>query len=182
MVRLPCSPGCLALLSLLVPFAPGAHAQTTTTLAGTAHDFSEMAGSEEEGCAMCHLPFGTSGNKGGAENEPEAYASVLTVDGVEGMGMETALCLSCHDGVSGPSVGSYQLGTSHPASVAYDPDGNPGLRSVQEVEERGLALAVVDGEVRVECTSCHTSHDNTNGAFLRISNEGSALCLTCHIK
>ena len=34
----------------------------------------------------------------------------------------------------------------------------------------------------VECASCHNPHSNLNGMFLRKSNAGSALCLTCHIK
>lgn len=34
----------------------------------------------------------------------------------------------------------------------------------------------------VECSSCHEVHDNGPGHFLRKSNAGSALCLTCHMK
>jgi len=34
----------------------------------------------------------------------------------------------------------------------------------------------------VECASCHNPHSNVNGSFLRMSNKGSAMCLTCHIK
>jgi predicted CXXCH cytochrome family protein len=34
----------------------------------------------------------------------------------------------------------------------------------------------------VECASCHDPHNNSRGLFLRKSNAGSAICLTCHIK
>jgi predicted CXXCH cytochrome family protein len=34
----------------------------------------------------------------------------------------------------------------------------------------------------VECASCHNPHNNSRGMFLRKSNAGSAMCLTCHIK
>ena len=34
----------------------------------------------------------------------------------------------------------------------------------------------------IECASCHSSHNNTLGSFLRKSNTGSAICLSCHIK
>lgn len=34
----------------------------------------------------------------------------------------------------------------------------------------------------VECASCHDPHTSENAAFLRISNAGSSLCLTCHVK
>lgn len=33
----------------------------------------------------------------------------------------------------------------------------------------------------VECTSCHDPH-STREVFLRTSNDGSALCFTCHVK
>lgn len=33
----------------------------------------------------------------------------------------------------------------------------------------------------IECSSCHDPHSN-NSNFLRLPNEGSRLCLTCHIK
>lgn len=35
---------------------------------------------------------------------------------------------------------------------------------------------------RVECASCHDPHNTTNGTFLRRTNAGSGLCLTCHVK
>lgn len=35
---------------------------------------------------------------------------------------------------------------------------------------------------KVECPSCHDPHNTTIGLFLRKTNSGSALCLTCHIK
>ncbi|MBI4984570.1 MAG: cytochrome c3 family protein [Rhodocyclales bacterium] len=33
----------------------------------------------------------------------------------------------------------------------------------------------------IECSSCHDPHSN-NSKFLRLTNDGSRLCLTCHIK
>jgi len=34
----------------------------------------------------------------------------------------------------------------------------------------------------VECASCHDVHTANNGTFLRVSNYGSGLCLSCHVK
>lgn len=34
----------------------------------------------------------------------------------------------------------------------------------------------------VECGSCHDPHSSANPTFLRVSNAGSAVCLTCHNK
>ncbi|HXD43391.1 MAG TPA: cytochrome c3 family protein [Ramlibacter sp.] len=39
-----------------------------------------------------------------------------------------------------------------------------------------------DSEPFVECASCHDPHNSTNSTFLRISNAGSAVCLSCHVK
>lgn len=38
----------------------------------------------------------------------------------------------------------------------------------------------VDGQV--ECATCHDPHTPDNGTFLRIANDGSAVCLACHDK
>ena len=34
----------------------------------------------------------------------------------------------------------------------------------------------------VECGSCHNPHNTSFPPFLRVSNSGSNLCKTCHIK
>ena len=34
----------------------------------------------------------------------------------------------------------------------------------------------------VECASCHDPHSSTPDLFLRVSNDGSAVCLACHVK
>jgi len=34
----------------------------------------------------------------------------------------------------------------------------------------------------VECASCHDPHQSDTATFLRISNDGSAVCLACHTK
>jgi len=39
-----------------------------------------------------------------------------------------------------------------------------------------------DSEPFVECATCHDPHNSTNSTFLRISNAGSAVCFTCHLK
>ena len=34
----------------------------------------------------------------------------------------------------------------------------------------------------VECASCHDPHSSANPTFLRVSNVGSGVCLSCHVK
>lgn len=43
------------------------------------------------------------------------------------------------------------------------------------------AGAITGAQAFVECASCHDPH-TTSATFLRISNAGSAVCLSCHIK
>jgi len=49
----------------------------------------------------------------------------------------------------------------------------------------GGTTSAIDAAVAqpyVECATCHDPHSSANPTFLRISNAGSAVCLTCHIK
>lgn len=34
----------------------------------------------------------------------------------------------------------------------------------------------------VECASCHDPHNAANGTFLRVANDNSGVCLSCHVK
>ena len=106
-------------------------------------------------------------------------------------------CLSCHDGtiavdsfggnssgtswVSGSALIGTDLSSLHPVSVTYDTTKDPDFNNKTSVVAAGLVL-YGDHKDQVECGSCHNPHDPTNQPFLRISNAGSALCLTCHNK
>lgn len=115
------------------------------------------------------------------------------------------MCLSCHDGsmaydslINNPgiknngmmtgtaAVGADGLANDHPISIAYDPSKDPDFAPVSNGKVGGLPLFVKNGEkghaTQVECSTCHDVHDPANGNFLRMSNAGSRLCLTCHIK
>lgn len=69
----------------------------------------------------------------------------------------SARCLSCHDD---------QRASSHPVGVKVEP-------------QRDAELLLVNG--RVECTTCHVSHDveTRNEARLRFS--GEQYCRSCHV-
>ncbi len=76
---------------------------------------------------------------------------------------------------------SQDLSDDHPVSVTYDTTMDSAFNSATSVTAAGLSLYGTGGD-QVECGSCHNPHDNTYEPFLRLSNTGSALCLTCHIK
>jgi predicted CXXCH cytochrome family protein len=56
--------------------------------------------------------------------------------------------------------------------------GNPTARDKSDL----VLYSRSDSKGYVECATCHDPHSDTNPTFLRISNTGSAVCLTCHNK
>lgn len=115
---------------------------------------------------------------------------------------DAPLCLSCHDGGvadalnNPPNNGTTDLSayafTSAEANLSNDlSDDHPigfNWTSVAADTEIISAQAVLPVDFpggtgdKMWCSTCHDVHDDTNGQFLRISNAGSALCLTCHDK
>lgn len=100
-------------------------------------------------------------------------------------------CSQCHSGpIGGDSTHSSagipfsfyigkNLSNDHPISMDYPTAAqDAAFNPPAFVQTNGLRLF----SNKVECASCHEPHDPTNTPFLRKSNAGSALCLTCHIK
>lgn len=173
------------------------------------HDFSNLGTAGGQLCTPCHTPHKADTSLADAPlwNHALTVAAYTlydspTFDGrssISQPGGVTKLCLSCHDGTVavdsfGGNVGNqmvfvranvvggneFNLKKTHPVAFSYT-----------------SALASVDGELvdpstlprgwvndgKFECSSCHDVHDNArNHKILNKSNNGSALCLTCHIK
>lgn len=119
-------------------------------------------------------------------------------------GPQSKLCLSCHDGTvaidSYANGGVLQTGThfmtstnligangslasDHPIAFTY----NPELALAQKHLATPVSESWVDGgqtlplyKSKMECATCHSVHDNSNNKFLRVSNAGSAMCMSCH--
>lgn len=73
------------------------------------------------------------------------------------------------------------LNTHHPISNTYPTAvQDPAFNTPPDPQNGWSDVKLIGG--RVECVSCHDPHDPSRGSFLRKSNSGSALCLTCHIK
>ncbi len=126
--------------------------------------------------------------------------------------MVSLACLSCHDGssamnavVNAPgtgggtgtignggvmsgiaAIGADDLTNDHPISIDYIP-GRASLKPVDTALEGDgwgnyTTIAQLLRNGKVECGSCHDPHNKQHGTFLRNSNVGSKLCLTCHDK
>jgi predicted CXXCH cytochrome family protein len=134
----------------------------------------------------------------------DAYSSPAAAPQPNG---NSKLCLSCHDGtlalgatvasgtipMSGgittmPVTGAYfglDLSGHHPVSFVVtsalvstnNAKGDVPLKTVAQM--RASTVIKLDPSDRVQCTSCHDSHKNPYGSFLRAASTDS-ICLGCH--
>lgn len=164
------------------------------------------ATSETEICKFCHTPHNASSNVPLWNHTTSTAVYTLyssstmnaTVGQPDG---SSILCLSCHDGtvalgsVVNPSstisfgsittmpAGKTNLGTNlsddHPISFVYN--SALAIADGQLKDTSALIRPVsLDKNGKMQCTSCHDAHDNTNGKFLVQTTQGSALCFSCH--
>ena len=133
------------------------------------------------------------------------YASV-TLDALDVGQPDGAskLCLSCHDGtvglgnfgnttgnvdyVSGGKNLTTDLSDDHPISFVYSDalatlDGGLYFPTTDTTSIGGTIDADLLFGGKMECGSCHDVHDTAGiNKLLRIANDNSAFCLTCHNK
>ena len=198
----------IVLVVSAVALAFGVAAQAASGIKGSPHDFSGAAWmTEGEMCLPCHTPHNADEEIGYLWNHEVPAATDFTVDSTNTvLGHSSLACLSCHDGVTAidsysGNVGSIVMGDINPDAVIgrdLTDDHAVGVLYGTSTRRRQATLSgstwvVKNGTItlrlngstkttaRVECTTCHTPHTNDNGDFLRASNAGSAICVTCHI-
>ena len=142
-------------------------------LAGTVHDFGG-----DDRCNICH---------DGRLRSTLFYNLYWspTLDAYLMQPMEGSIeCLDCHNGgnlkiTMGQSTNfGTDLSNHHPISFIYD--NALVLRDSELHEVIRVSKFLKDG--RVECVSCHDVHGSGYPNLLKMSNQGSALCLSCHKK
>lgn len=122
------------------------------------------------------------------------------------------LCLSCHDGVTaidsyGGASGTHfitgdkmigqDLMNDHPVGLKYPGmtgttwtptagyhDPTSSVFSADGIgASKGVQLVTLPNlDQGIGCRSCHHSHNDNLGKFLRTTNSQSLLCLKCHVK
>lgn len=174
------------------------------SITGSDHDFKSQTWSGGEICKACHTPHNAKAVTGAVLwNHRVSVATYTTytsstLNATMGQPSGTSkLCLSCHDGtVALQDFGSVTNGTTfitgtanvgtdftndHPVSFTYNAalvTADGGLKASTDVN---VAKLLFNGQV--ECASCHDVHNSSGiSKLLRVSNAGSALCLTCHNK
>ncbi len=201
----------IAILAIAVAGTLAFAQSQKSTVIGTVHDINSG------GCKSCHAPHNGSVATGGTDQSTGkillwdrgftavtfgTYSSPTMDSTAAEVGTTTPtasdprlysyLCLSCHDGVTSPTLigptdvhaignvaNSFGLTNDHPINMAHDPTLDTGLKAVATVTAAGLKL--YGTAFTVQCASCHNVHNNANSPFLRISNTGSAVCTTCHL-
>ncbi|HLP76862.1 MAG TPA: cytochrome c3 family protein [Candidatus Paceibacterota bacterium] len=177
-------------------------------ISGTDHDLSTKQWGTDQQCVFCHTPHNAKASGSvplwnhtttTATFTPYASSTLNATVG-QPAGISKA-CLSCHDGsiaidAFGGNTGSHlltgsanfgtDLSNDHPISFTYNAalaTADSGLVTPQadgKWVDAGHTIPLYNGQL--ECASCHNPHSDTYKPFLRKSNAGSALCLSCHSK
>ena len=171
-----------------------ARGRLASGLIGSKHDFRQINESVRDLCLPCHTPHLASAAPPRLDLRPTTTPPLRAYQGpgVELTGW-SLLCLGCHDGVTAQDVyssghatavagrfGNSRLANSnvrsHPVGIRY-PLAAEGYHPRAAVEAAGMLLP--DG--RIQCTTCHDAHNTErHDGMLRISNDRSRLCLSCH--
>ncbi len=158
-------------------------------------------------CIFCHVPHNAAPqtplwNRENPRTHYRIYESSTIDARIDQPSGPSKMCLSCHDGsmalgnvlsrpASHPIVMTARtippgtadltndLSDDHPIGFRYDRALSNADRQIRppEVVSRELPLGT-HGEVH--CTTCHDPHNNELGDFLRISDQMSLICITCH--
>ena len=176
------------------------------------HDFSGSVWSGGQICLPCHAPHNNDNNIGELLWNHEITSatfsiySSLTMDALTGDPTGVSkFCLSCHDGtvaidsfggstggtmIAGDENLGSNLSDDHPISFVYDTVlavtdaelADPDIDSSNMPGGGTIAADMLYGG-ELHCSSCHDVHNAYNNSYLlNVDNDGSALCLTCHLK
>lgn len=190
--------------------APGTYTTYSTVSSSSVDGEVAPVGSVSIACLSCHdgtqamdtlintpgsgtdpAGFSASGNWGTGADRPQGLANI-------GQDLQ-------NDHPIGIQYGGGGITQASPAAPTNDPDFNApanqvinsttvwwvdsettpdGTRQKTDMQLYTRSVAGIDAGANqpfVECASCHDPHVNTQ-TFLRVSNDGSAVCLACHNK
>jgi len=127
---------------------------------------AQNANVQSESCRTCHAPNGPAGAKDYSDiyTNPKSHHPVGVIYPI------------------GSSTQKFKLPNHQTADIAFFDRNDNGRPDSDEIQLYGM-----NGEVKVECASCHKEHGDSRisghvpgDMYLRVANTGSALCITCH--
>ena len=162
---------------------------------------------ENEICIFCHAPHNAAPqsplwNRANPRTHYRIYESSTTDARIDQPSGPSKMCLSCHDGsmalgnvLSRPATHpivmtqrtippgttdlTNDLSDDHPIGFRYDRSLANMDRQLREPEVVSVDLPLgAHGEMH--CTTCHDPHNNELGAFLRVTDQMGAICVSCH--
>lgn len=162
---------------------------------------------ETEVCIFCHAPHNAEPdtplwNRENPLTHYRIYQSSTTDARIDQPSGPSKMCLSCHDGsmalgnvlsrpVTDPIVMTARtippgttdltndLSDDHPIGFRYDralSNRDPQIRDPGVVSP----VLPLGKHNEMHCTTCHDPHNNELGDFLRVSDQMSAICISCH--
>jgi len=172
---------------------------------GSVHDFSGRIWSGGKICIVCHTPHHADPTVDPLWNHTLSTAAYTlysspTLNSIPGQpGVQSRLCLSCHDGtvaidsfggmtggeyVSGDRLIGTDLADDHPIGMTFYHDGPLNCQNCHQMHPWGFASVLPFFDGKVECATCHEPHNNgvPGTKLLRKTVSQSALCLHCHAK
>ncbi len=175
---------------------------------GTKHDLSAdgpgpwKANENSQVCKFCHIPHSAAPgaplwNRADGGRTYQVYGSSTAGASPTQPNGSSRQCLSCHDGavalgavlrgkpirmatgrerLTGRGRVGSDLRDDHPVGISYSQAHTtaPGLRASPSLPVK------LDSQGRVQCSSCHDVHDDSNGQFLVQPDTNGGLCLSCH--
>jgi len=143
-------------------------------------------------CMSCHdgitsIGVGVLQNAPGSGNPADTFdpgTSGLTSDKIGGLfyvGGSLGAGPNIAAGRPGNTGWPLSMSNDHPISFEW-PTGDSGLYTYSARLNPGKLRLFGTSGIRIECATCHSVHDNTIPPFLAVSNVGSGMCLSCHIK
>lgn len=166
---------------------------TSSTMDATAPTTAAIQSGVSGACLSCHdgsIAIDVLTNLAGVARS----ASITFTKQATAKGTYSASGTGTSNVLSGgsPLLGS-DLRNDHPITVVYENARviTPTEFVTQTITGSKVSVGTTEplplfgtstATATVECASCHNPHNNGRGFFLRKSNAGSAMCLTCHIK
>ena len=183
----------LPLWNRSAPTGAGYQLYTSSTMDAASPGGPAVGGGMSGACLSCHdgsIAVDVLLNLGGvAKAANTTFVRQLTAEATFGTGGTGAFNIM----TGGMPFMGTDLRNDHPITIIYETARavTPGDFITQAITGSKVTVGAslplplfgtATATATVECASCHNPHNNSNAPFLRKSNIGSAICLSCHIK